>query len=331
VPGVPDHWTPQALPPPDARYNLDDGVPEAATSDLEFAYDWGLDLSGRMSVARALELARWAARAAGAGPALEGAAGGSEEATLAPDASNAEDLSFEGPLAELRRALLVLSGAAGHRVSGEEAAQEEADVTSFDEPIANLQLALSRLGQSSQELPRPAQAPLEPASEVLYESEEQEERSLDAFETEIENLQQAISWLSSKREDSFEQPALAEAEELDAFAGPMAELQEALAKLSAVEGAPHTESEAGVATPATAPLAAAETPSGGAWLGEQGGGGPPETSFTAATEGELDLGGDGPRELPEATTAFLSAFGSLGPAQALIRQKYARSDLRGRV
>ncbi|CAE8635746.1 unnamed protein product [Polarella glacialis] len=149
----------------------DEGSEEAAgqLDDLEFAYDWGLQLSGRMSVERALQLARrWAAGAEGGMEAVsteaESDENGDEQRGSAPkeaadDAAQDEE-HFEVPLADLMDALAVLQGASAARAAsnetasrrpGEEAmpkAEEVQDTDEFESPVADLQKVLARLGAS---------------------------------------------------------------------------------------------------------------------------------------------------------------------------------------
>uniref|UniRef100_A0A7S4Q1U6 Uncharacterized protein n=1 Tax=Alexandrium monilatum TaxID=311494 RepID=A0A7S4Q1U6_9DINO len=301
----------QALPPPDARFDLDDGAAEqaapargseAAGSDLEFAYDWGLGLSGRMSVARALELARWAARTAGTA------------GTPPPQDAEAPspDDQFEGPLTQLQGALAVLSEAAARRTAEAVAeGQPPHEDASFDEPIASLQLALSRMTSPVAE---------EPEEEV---AEDHDDSDLQAFELEIENLQKAIQRMSIKRERESELPVPAEAEELNAFAAPIAELQQALAKLGAAGEPPPAETEAGAETPATAPSASKEVTGTSAPVPSGPGGGRTESEEEAQPPDEQASLAD-----LKAPAVPFGSFSSLGPAQALVRQKYAAGSLR---
>lgn len=330
--------TPQALPPPDARFDLADGSPEhaeeeehaqAAAADLEFAYDWGLDLSSRMSVSRALELARWAAQtsASASAQASDPGEGFSRQATTM--SAHSEDI-YEGPLADLQRALEVLSGAAARRAAeapatGSDAQEDAEDTSAFDGPIANLQAALLWMGQSQEPQQTPELAEEDPVEE------EQEGTSLEAFELEVQNLQQALRRMSSKHGEHLEetspeevaqhfspahsigpeQPASTEVDELDAFAAPMAELQQALAKLGVADGSHGEAAEAGAATPATAPSSSSAEASAS-----------PVFPVTPARKHSSDTEGSS-ASASAAPATLLGAFGALDPTQAFLRRKYS--------
>lgn len=144
--------------------------------DLEFAYDWGLGLAGRMSVTRALQLAKWAAArchasdaatavglgagavAAARAPSEGGAqcsAGSALSSTASAITSSTADIDGEegderwaAPLSELQDALAtLLKGPAVVEHRGREWPEP---ITDFTGPVADLERVLSTLSAQSQ-------------------------------------------------------------------------------------------------------------------------------------------------------------------------------------
>ncbi|CAK9116364.1 unnamed protein product, partial [Durusdinium trenchii] len=97
---------------------------EVQEVDLEFAYDWGLELSGHMSINRAMRLAQQARQRS-----IKMGKRKIEEDELA---------HFDVPIADLVDALKVLKAASEEEVPLE-------DLGSFDAPLADLQKVLAEL------------------------------------------------------------------------------------------------------------------------------------------------------------------------------------------
>lgn len=138
--------------------SVDGSVVGREVSDLEFAYDWGLQLSGHMSVQRALELARRVSAAAASSNDIaqcKGGIKGEEEGSarssavlgsaviVQSDEPESSEAVFEAPLAELQDALAVLQHA-------EKNHQQE---VSFDAALHSLQHALTAIQRSSGKRP----------------------------------------------------------------------------------------------------------------------------------------------------------------------------------
>eukprot|EP00930_Biecheleria_cincta_P061536 TRINITY_DN47103_c0_g1_i1.p1 TRINITY_DN47103_c0_g1~~TRINITY_DN47103_c0_g1_i1.p1 ORF type:complete len:535 (-),score=99.92 TRINITY_DN47103_c0_g1_i1:49-1629(-) len=190
-------------PPADERFSLDahpgmessmstdepkHGEYEAA-NDLEFAYDWGLELSTKMSIGRALQLARWAAARG------SNSVSGPEDFALVTEGSsiNADEQSFEVPLAELQDALSVLQNASAVRRSGasmpadRKICPEPTDLSAFQSPIQELQKVLLELGGRGPKLGQ-----VIPAHLASSNSNQGHCEDLSAFQAPIEDLQKVL-------------------------------------------------------------------------------------------------------------------------------------------
>lgn len=127
-------------------------APDAQVHDLEFAYEYGLEATSKMSVERALHLAEWAARLSSRGSSRESHRHHSKSAR-----TQAEE-SFKPHLAELESALAVLrsakrSGSSSRVVSRQGSGfQRRPGLEEFEQPVAQLQQVLARI-QSKQEKP----------------------------------------------------------------------------------------------------------------------------------------------------------------------------------
>lgn len=154
--------------------------------DLEFAYDWGLEMSNKMPVAHALKLALWASRGrrtgsvdegdeqdsgTGAREGVEGAGAGTS--SLSPTRNVAllteggevhtdmDGEDFSAPLAELQDALAVLQRVSSQRSSRGENHTEEAslsvevDMGGFETAIADLQQAIAQMSPPQPTEPDP--------------------------------------------------------------------------------------------------------------------------------------------------------------------------------
>lgn len=136
------------FPPVSSIYQLDPGSDESpeqpekaatdAKDDIEFAYDWGLELSRRMPIERALQLAQWSRS-----PPESDAMPGEQDAAprVEQQESDEDGALFETHLAVLSEALSTLLRE-----------KEKADTTvqkempdPFSAPIADLEKALATL------------------------------------------------------------------------------------------------------------------------------------------------------------------------------------------
>lgn len=135
-----DAWSPE--------HTRDD--PQASQADdLEFAYDWGLELAGRMSVERAMQLANWAATRCR--QADEAKSSGELRVEMASpmrtlSGHDADETRFEEPLQELQAALSILQ--TERAVSGS-AGDEPRDASEFDAPLSELTEALATLSRQA--------------------------------------------------------------------------------------------------------------------------------------------------------------------------------------
>jgi len=148
--------------------------------DLEFAYDWGLGLSGRMSVERALQLARWAAGAAADGT-------GSTTASETTPLANESDDRFVAPLAELQDALAVLQSASLERGPASRGANSG---TAFSTSIADLQEVLKSMGGAD----APSESSVSVGHRVASAAEVKDASEViepSAFDAPIHDLQKA--------------------------------------------------------------------------------------------------------------------------------------------
>lgn len=167
---------------------MGDASRHALGDDLEFAYEWGLEMSNRMPVAHALKLALWASRSRRRGTVDEGeeqfashkhgstdvkesgedAGGGTPSLSPscnAADSADLDDEDFLAPLAELQDALAVLQRVSSQRSAGvedhieETSSSMEAEVGGFDAAIADLQRAIAQMSPSQraeQDPPKPS-------------------------------------------------------------------------------------------------------------------------------------------------------------------------------
>lgn len=191
------------LPPADERFSLDahSGMESSMSieepkreehyeaNDIEFAYDWGLELSTKMSVGRALQLARWAAARGSK------SVGGPEEqvSETAVSSNDADEQSFEVPLADLQDALSVLQKASTARLleacmpADSKISPDPTDLSAFQAPIQGLQQVLLELGGGRPKLDQAIPAHL--AREI---SDQGNCEDLSAFQAPIEDLQKVV-------------------------------------------------------------------------------------------------------------------------------------------
>jgi hypothetical protein len=220
----------------DAIFDLDSPLTRSRgvsheSGDLEFAYDWGLELSTRMPVARALELAKWARISFGQEVQLENDYLSSPSRQLSPLAEytelSEEEDRFAQPLRELQEALAVLQQASDSNATRSSGVGEQD--TAFAGPIADLQKALTLM------------TPQMPSLEE-YDAE-------DAFAGPIADLQNVLAQLSSP-ESSLLTTADIETESADeSFIEPVADLEKLLTAQSDIsqidldQASPHERNE----------------------------------------------------------------------------------------
>lgn len=175
-------------PQPEESYNLDTNTggqnPAAQSGEngqLEFEYEWGLELAGRMPVSRALQLARWAASTSCQQQELDDPGPDTVPAGEArPHRARSTELdehAYDAPIAELEDALRVLQEASARN-------QQLDPLSEFDEPIADLQALLDSFCDPDGSAP----------TEVTAEA--------DDFSMPVAALQEAISRLSVDHDKS---------------------------------------------------------------------------------------------------------------------------------
>mmetsp|Transcript_23897 Transcript_23897/g.66426 ORF Transcript_23897/g.66426 Transcript_23897/m.66426 type:complete len:570 (-) Transcript_23897:66-1775(-) len=186
---------------------------DAVGHDLEFAYEWGLQLSGQMSVKRVLSLARLASQVAkrqdeiplsrpppaNVFPDAVASATSGTAATANADAKrlfldNGMVLNLEGPLAELQGALQVLQEASAFQQKTSQRTPSVECFDTFDQPIADLQRVLDNL-QEAPSAQRQSTRYSGDAAAVIDDA-----RDLRDFEAPIENLQQVLLQLGQPAE-----------------------------------------------------------------------------------------------------------------------------------
>lgn len=219
-------------------------------NDLEFQYDWGLGLASRMSVPQALQLAKWAAAQCSSGHAP------------VVDKAGPESDATEGAARQ------ALQGEEGGAVSstavpppGDLVAAKESDLGRFDAPLQELQGALRILRRSGRARPAtpatgrvatgssPPAAASEPTSPALrapgsagggglLAAARAAEAALAELEQPTAELQEQPA-LSSGFPSSSAFPSemapsedeISTTDEVSAYAKPIADLQEAIARL----------------------------------------------------------------------------------------------------
>mmetsp|Transcript_42073 Transcript_42073/g.116210 ORF Transcript_42073/g.116210 Transcript_42073/m.116210 type:complete len:546 (+) Transcript_42073:65-1702(+) len=188
---------------------LEASVRDADGHDLEFAYDWGLQLSGRMSVERALSVARRAAH--DYNRPEEGLLSRQSTASGSPVTADADAREpppdggmqpyFEGPLAELQAALHVLEEASTSRRKLSQETLSEEYFDTFDQPIADLQSVLDNL----KEAPGARRRRTSDSVDAVVAND----KDFKDFEAPVENLQQVVLQLGQPREAPQEAVAAA--------------------------------------------------------------------------------------------------------------------------
>merc|ERR1712150_290513 len=121
-------------------------------NDLEFAYDWGLNVASRMSIRRALELAKWASDKCFF-PDSDGFYDDHlKELNFDAGGIKSDETMFEAPLADLQAALDILQR------GQDESSGVANDTPDFSKPVAVLQNALDRLKATKKDQPSPSKA-----------------------------------------------------------------------------------------------------------------------------------------------------------------------------
>jgi len=305
---------------------LDGGL---QVDDLEFAYDWGLGLAGKMSIPRALELAKWAAaqcRLADAGQTAPTEGTTTSGTTLLDDGTEDDEESasgreegdealFEAPLLELQDALAMLQR--GARRSSTDAVV----ASDFDGPVADLQKVLSMLGQPPAMATSSAPEPAAP----------------ETFAGPMADLQDALTRLQPVPETGPTDVSTGPLElshDADGSAGALADLQEALARLQGSSAVPvdaddrpgelGAREDAGAQQPGL--LRQARPDDGLVAAGVQGSPAARSELARSPLEGPAAVSTTA-APAPAATAMFLSGpLGApWGSAQALIRRKYIAS------